>query len=338
MNPGLVVKLRPSGPWRIGPDSGARDQVDTVYHSDSLFSAVTWAMASLGRMEEWLDSTAKAETSAVSFSSCFPFLGDINLVTPPRTFWPPAPTSKVRWKGARFVPLSVVEARLNGTPLDEDRWWIDGLSACLLPSAATHGPFRPASVSSAAVDRLNGNAEIHTTACLTFAEDAGVWTIVSFADEAARDRWLQPLQAALRLLADSGLGGERSRGWGHAQQPEFLEGNLPDMILPARVSPESESPENSWWLLSLFTPGERDLVDWTRGNYTTVVRDGRVLSPQRSGDRKKSLQMVSEGSVLHAPEPIRGAARDVAPDGFPHPVYRAGFALAILLGAQGGGV
>ena len=38
MNPGLVVKLRPAGPWRIGPDSGARNRVDVIYHSDSLYS------------------------------------------------------------------------------------------------------------------------------------------------------------------------------------------------------------------------------------------------------------------------------------------------------------
>ena len=51
MNPGLVVKLRPAGPWRIGTDSGARNRVDAIYHSDSLYSAVTAAMARLG----WLD-------------------------------------------------------------------------------------------------------------------------------------------------------------------------------------------------------------------------------------------------------------------------------------------
>ena len=59
MNPGLVVKLRPSGPWRIGPDSGARNRVDVIYHSDSLFSAVTSAMSRMGRLEEWLDATAR---------------------------------------------------------------------------------------------------------------------------------------------------------------------------------------------------------------------------------------------------------------------------------------
>ena len=52
-------------------------------------------------------------------------------------------------------------------------------------------------------------------------------------------------------------------------------------------------------------------------------------SPVRSGDAKKLQNMVSEGSVLFAFSDPRGAAPDVAPDGFPHPVYRAGFAVAI---------
>jgi hypothetical protein len=39
--------------------------------------------------------------------------------------------------------------------------------------------------------------------------------------------------------------------------------------------------------------------------------------------------MVGEGSVILAGSPVDGGAPDVAPDGFAHPVYRAGFALAI---------
>ena len=89
MNPGLVVKLRPAGPWRIGPDSGARNRVDFIYHSDSLYSAISSAMARLGSLEEWLDATARHETPAVCFSSCFPFLDEIGFVVPPRTIWPP---------------------------------------------------------------------------------------------------------------------------------------------------------------------------------------------------------------------------------------------------------
>ena len=86
------------------------------------------------------------------------------------------------------------------------------------------------------------------------------------------------------------------------------------------------------WLLSLFTPAADDAVDWGRGSYTVLARGGRIDSPSPgSGELKKQIQMVSEGSVLYADGAPLGAAADVAPDGFAHPVFRAGFALAIPL-------
>ena len=96
MNPGLVVKLRPAGPWRIGPDSGARNRVDVIYHSDSLYCAVTSAMSRLGSLAEWLDATARSQAPAVCFSSCFPFLDEIGFVVPPRTVWPPTSPAPCR--------------------------------------------------------------------------------------------------------------------------------------------------------------------------------------------------------------------------------------------------
>jgi CRISPR type III-A-associated RAMP protein Csm4 len=234
MNPGLVVKLRPAGPWRIGPDSGARNRVDVIYHSDSLYSAVTAAMARLGSLEEWLDATARSGTAAVCFSSCFPFQGEIGFVVPPRTVWPPTSpalmSARVRWKSARFVPLGLVQAIVAGQRLDENHWSVDGPSECLVP-AGSHGPFRTSVRWNAAVDRLSGLTERHSTGCIEFHPDAGLWTVVSFVDEEAHARWLEPVKAAFRLLADTGFGGERSRGWGRAETPEFIDGILPDMIL-----------------------------------------------------------------------------------------------------------
>ena len=490
MNPGLVVKLRPSGPWRIGPGSGARNRVDVIYHSDSLYSAVTAAMSRLGWLEEWLDATARAGSPAVSFSSCFPFLGETAFVIPPRSIWPPASHStraeQVRWKGARFVPLAVVQSIFAGERLKENEWSVDGPSDCLVP-AGLPGPFRTAVRSNAGVDRLTGAAERHSTACLEFRPDSGLWTVAGFADEAARDAWSAKVKSAFRLLADSGFGGERSRGWGRSEAPEFTDGMLPDLILPAPVekaaapepepepleiaqavvaappvverlvvepeskpneehrdregavqlveetpaleavsaaaseeaaaaavlpeppapepeapavevapaaepeppAPEPEAPtvevapvaepepeaaavevaplaepetpaqepevpaletasepvrldpspepeplapasasSHPHWLLSLFTPAAADLVDWRRGNYTVLPRGGRVESPAGSGELKKQIQMVAEGSVVYAEVPPRGSAADVAPDGFAHPVFRSGFALA----------
>ena len=251
MNPGLVVKLRPAGPWRIGPDSGARNRVDVIYHSDSLYSAVTSAMSRMGSLEAWLDATARSQTPALCFSSCFPFLDDIGLVAPPRTIWPPtspaAMSARVRWKSARFIPLSVVESILSGKKLNENLWSVDGASGCLVP-AGKPGPFRTSVRWNAAVDRLTGACERHATACIEFREGCGLWTVVGFHDEAARDQWQEPVKAAFRLLADTGFGGERSRGWGRSEAPEFVEGTLPGLIVeyrqkaPSSAPPAEESP------------------------------------------------------------------------------------------------
>ena len=63
-NLSFAVRFRPVGPWRFGPDSGARDRVDLIYHSDALFSAVCSAMSQLGLAEEWLQATATSAEHA----------------------------------------------------------------------------------------------------------------------------------------------------------------------------------------------------------------------------------------------------------------------------------
>jgi hypothetical protein len=387
---------------------------------------------------------------------------------------------------------------------------------------------------------LTGASDHYSTACIEFRPGSGLWTVVSFADEAAHEQWSPKVKATFRWLADSGFGGERSRGWGRSEAPEFIDGVLPDMILPARepqaasvtiepvleaaviaapeiamlrvdapseeaqsaavdiapevlpveappspaapvaappvaeaaitepqppieseaaapptpetpgaepgppVEPETAAPPSPegpaaepdppvepetaaapvpepaldepqpqvdseaavpfvpeasaaepqppvesdaaalpppdapaaepdppvepeaaappapaveqspaiepavpeaepaaplpvaaathpHWLLSLFTPAAGDSVDWRRGNYTVMARGGRVDSPAGSGELKKQIQMVAEGSVVFAESAPRGSAADVGPEGFAHPVFRAGFAVAIPL-------
>jgi len=351
MSPGLLVKLRPTTPWRIAPDSGARDRVDAVYHSDSLFSAITIAMDRLGQREEWLAATTAVEDSAVRFSSCYPFQDETLLITPPRNLWPPPSSSRVRWKAARFVPLSMVESLLKEPEArvrEDEGWIVDAETECLLPPGRfgkAQGPFRIGIRRTVAVDRFTGvTADPVCTACLEFLHGAGLWFLVSFSNDEASERWKAPLQAALKLLADSGFGGERSHGWGRTEAPEIREGRFPALLMtpPGPVTPEPspavegenhvEPPpaaETAYWLLSLFSPSASDSVDWHRGAYALVDRNGRTDSLLRPGELKRSLRMVAEGSVLFASSPLRGAAPDVAPDNFPHPVYRSGFALAI---------
>jgi CRISPR type III-A-associated RAMP protein Csm4 len=274
-------------------------------------------------LDAWLEATARASEPAVRFSSCFPYQGDTLLVVPPRNLWPPPPSSKVRWKGAKFVPLGVVESLAAGQGLSEDGWIIDGPSECLLPFSTppVPGPFRVSVRSSAAVDRDGEAVSPHSTACLEFTPGSGLWCAVHFDNSAAQERWTKPIAAAFRLLADSGFGGKRSQGWGRAEMPEISEG-----VIAVHGNP---TEGHAYWLLSLFHPASSDVVDWNLGNYSLTTRGGRVESDARWGDYKKQTRMVAEGSVLVASAEPCGSAADVAPDGFPHPVYRAGFALAI---------
>ena len=320
----FIVRFRPTGPWRFGPDSGAREDVNLLFHSDAVYAAVTSSMARLGLLEDWLRDTARLETPAVRFSSFFPFQRDTLFVVPPQNLWPPQPSIKVRYKGARFVPLTVVQSLLTGKPLDEERWQVDGESACLIPHSWNEGPFRTSLRSGIGVDRLDaGRIDVHNTACLEFTRDCGVWMLVVFASEEAQAQWEKPLRGALKLLADSGIGGERSRGWGRSSQPKW------EAPVALNFQIETESPESAWWMLSLYAPAETDSVDWARGHYSTVTRTGRTESPARWGELKSSTTMIAEGSVLFAAHSPNGVVHDVAPEGFPHAVYRAGFAVAI---------
>ena len=209
----------------------------------------------------------------------------------------------------------MIESLLTGQPLNEDAWTIDGPSECLVP-AGRPGPFRTSVRKGAAVDRLSGGSEPHSVACLEFAHNAGLWCVVS-----ATEHWVEPVKTALRWLADSGFGGERSRGWGRARSPQFSE-------VTGILATATESTD--YWLLSPYSPAETDTVDWTRGSYTVLTPGGWV---EHSSDAKKLVRLIAEGSVLSSRTPPVGAAPNVAPDGFPHPVYRSGFAYAIPLPA-----
>jgi CRISPR type III-A-associated RAMP protein Csm4 len=353
MQPAVLIHLRPLGPWRYGPGDGGNDRVDTQYRSDRLYSALTLAMKQLGWMEEWLDATAKSSVSPVAFTSLFPFQGATLFVTPPATLWPPPASqlttpspvflSKVRWTAASFVPASLVETILLGQNVLADQWLPDPESACLLRRDRLNTtPFHTVLRSGAAVDRVSaGVVSVHNAACVEFEPGAGLWTIGRYRDEAARSDWGQRVTAAFRLLADAGFGGKRSSGWGQTEAPEFEEGTWPGLLLPklARALARSGDTQTGstepplHWLLSLFAPARNDKVDWSGGDYRAVVRGGYVEGAPGGNGHKKQVRMIAEGSVLAAPEEIVGAAIDVAPEGYAHPVYRSGIAVSLRLPA-----
>ncbi|MGI9072633.1 MAG: type III-A CRISPR-associated RAMP protein Csm4 [Bryobacteraceae bacterium] len=361
MQRAVLIRLRPCGPWRYGPGDGGQNRVDALFRSDRLYSAVTLAMRDLGFLEEWLDATARNARPAVSFSSLLPYQAETLFAPPPATLWPPSSSSvltsspvfltKVRWKAARFVPLSVIDSILTGETILADQWIADPESGCLLrrdrPNAS---PFRIVVRSSAAVDRVSrGRVHVDAYACAEFESGSGLWAVAGFADGRAESAWNDRLRGAFRLLADTGFGGRRTSGWGQTRAPEFQSGAWPALLSPklgriygnGRQSPDGDGSQAAeigneaslYWLLSLYSPSSTDSIDWTAGQYEPTVRGGRIESTSGSGVEKKPVRMISEGSVLAAHSEPTGIAVDVAPDGFAHPVYRSGLALALKLPA-----
>jgi CRISPR/Cas system CSM-associated protein Csm4 (group 5 of RAMP superfamily) len=320
-SPGIVVRLRPVGPWRIGPSTGAREQTDGILHSDSLFSAISCAMQQLGFLTHWLSVTAESDEPEVRITSAFPYAQQNLYVPPPRHTWPPAAGGKVRWKAARLVPLSLTPVLLREEEIDQERWAADPVSGCLLP-VGKHGvsapPFRIGVRSTAPVDRIsNISGEAFSSACLEFTSGSGMWCLIVFASAGARDAWAGKLRSAFRLLADNGVGGERSRGWGRSKPPQFQDMDVAQLL----PTVQTEGAEMAYWMLSLYSAGADDRVDWKRGDYTLVTRSGRA---ERTGMLKRQSRMVEEGSVVFASQAPVGAASDVAPEGTGHPVYRWG--------------
>jgi CRISPR type III-A-associated RAMP protein Csm4 len=351
MTSALLTRIHPSGPWRYGPGEGGEDRVDDLYRSDRLYSAVALAFERLGWMDEWLDATARAPVCAVRFSSLFPFQGESLFVPPPATMWPPPPaalritspvfSTKVRWRAAQFVPLSLIETLLSGQRLIADQWIADPESRCMLRrDRPQSGPFRTVTRTRLAIDRLGSASAAHKTAAVEFKPGGGLWTVAVFSNEDSANFWSSRIRSALHLLADSGFGGRRSNGWGQVARIEFQESAWPDILLPrlarqmaqrnVHVGNQEDGPLD-YWLLSLFSPYHEDAVDWSGGSYSLTTRGGRVESKAGFGKEKKAVRMIEEGSVLASRTPPKGCAVDVAPDGFEHLVYRAGFALAIQI-------
>lgn len=327
MNPALLVRLRPITPWRIGPDSGAREQAAPVYSSDTLYSALCSAFQQLGWAEEWLDSTVRGISGpAVRMTSAFPYLRNLLFAPPPVCFWPPAGDGRLRWKGAALLPTSVIAGLLDGQAPSEQDWAIDTQSACLIPARTrgAAGPFRFLRRSHAAVDRIcEGVVDPYSVECVQFAPESGLWCAFEFGSHTAYAVWAPKLQAALRLLSDSGFGGMRSRGFGRCRAPLFQSGVLSSLLFGDQYRTAAGS--NAWWTLSLFSPAEAEPVHWNKGCYHLVTRSGRGVN----GALKLSTRLVREGSVLVSPEPPRGAAINVAPEGSPHPFWRAAYAVSL---------
>ena len=131
------------------------------------------------------------------------------------------------------------------------------------------------------------------------------------------------VETILRVLGDTGIGGERSAGtasltsiansMSHNQRERWID------LLHSRQSVPRDADE----LDRLIQGGDI--------GYTLEERSGWIGSTEGNGLRRQQIWMFGEGSVLSGDGSRVGRLIDLKPEACPHPVWRYAYAWPIKI-------
>lgn len=312
----IRVKLNFQAPLHLSRGSDSYDRSEELLHSDGLKSAIYASLVKLG------SDPGASFLDSFKMSSAFPYFQDLFFYPKPQSLLPfqledgqnsPADTFRKVLKNISWVEEGLFEKTLAG-------------QAFSLPVEAIAGPFACADKSQAA--RLSAvklydyqlservsvgrKAEDGNHASpfyfqrWHFHPEAGLHFLLS------ADAPEQQLKAALSLLADEGIGADRSVGCGHfhfdpASDWQEISLSLPDT--------------NSHFLaLGLYNPAKQELeaMDLAVSAFQLKRRGGYISSPSDAhllNYRKRSASFMAESSVLASREAPQGRLLDLRPDG-----------------------
>lgn len=147
---------------------------------------------------------------------------------------------------------------------------------------------------------------------VTYSKNSGLFLLVQINDLS----WENTLKSLFRLLADEGVGGDRTCGKGLFHQPEFLDFDLPEIPGPKAL-----------YAISVYIPKPEELSGLEESFYELEERKGYVFSPLNRSLRRRSVRAIVEGSVLLNNIKRTGTMADVTPQTnyLSHRVYRYGY-------------
>lgn len=288
------------------------EESNSFIHSDTLSAAIlaTWALV-------WPETVAgQAHKPSFRLSSAFPYYLDCYFL--PRVLSSQAvklPVEQLK-EAKKLKKIQWLDSKLWRSSLHDTSWaqQIDlnnGLCQGVLASVATKMPDRlwlEEERPRLAMDRQSNQAldgQIFNFSRIWFDEKGGLYFLAVFDDENSQ----QQFETVLSVLADTGIGADRSNGngcftWQHGKVPELQLAEQGKSVALSLVNPD---------------PGDCQ-TSWLEGSaYKLISRGGWVGG---SGIRKQRLRMFAEGSVFT--KPLQGRMIDVSVDRLPQKVYRDG--------------
>lgn len=305
----LTCHLKPKGPFHLGERENWREGSSEFIHSDTLFSAFCHSYLLLyGRanLEELLDQFVSGNPPFL-LSSAFPYWQGQYYFPVPKNQIPKTKEAKK----IQFVEKKGFEELIKGAKLEEILPDIKSIPA----NAEPYFPWVKENVPRVSLSRYS-NHPIEDGGYFHFGlvfyqADTELFFLIKYNDTSIKKEF----EAAIRLLADEGIGGDRSSGKGIFHPPVFSE-------------IEISIPQNADGTisLSLYYPGNGELNEISEGFYELLERKGYIYSPYGMSLRRKSIRMFTEGSVFSAKSPKIGKLVNVTPEIFTHHnIYRYGF-------------
>ena len=334
-------------PLHIGERGVGLEAAQIHVPADTLFGAIcsVWreVYGVAGLLNDVLDWFGEAEAGSEPFflTSAFPFAGPVRFF--PKPLARPAnvtiaPDDEKAFKRIRFVSEAVFAALVEGQALTFENakcncvngqtvWVTEAerqtLSKWTSDETGDIVLWQKDIVPRVTLDRMTSASELWHLGETRFAADAGLWFAVAFNPEHG-DALRRRFTTCLRVLGDTGLGGERGAGRGLFDVDAAQDQSLPELDAAGRFV-----------TLSPCCPrGEGQLARLTADDaaYEIIPRRGWVTSPEAGNLRRKTVWMFAEGSVLTgepAARPRPGRLVNVKPDACPHDVWRYGFAFPV---------
>ncbi|HJS18848.1 MAG TPA: type III-A CRISPR-associated RAMP protein Csm4 [Anaerolineales bacterium] len=323
--------------------------------SDTLFAALVSTRSHWhGDADQWVANFGSEPP--LRLTSAFPYAGDVLFY--PRPLKAPMVMDPKGWRKIRFVSETILgyllkgevpeayllasqnEEPAKGLGLQNGSLWLAMDEKEKLPSSLLtkkikgkverlnlkaiqrQQVWQEKTIPRVTVDRVSNTSEIFHTGRIQFKEGCGLWFGVQWKDQSLRAE----MEETLRVLGDTGLGAERSVGYG-AFTYNRAENSLPYYDPP---------PGGRLFLLSRFYPADaedaKSLLDGA--TYDLVRVTGRVQTVGAANQRRQGVHLIVEGSLIGGT--ARGGLAEVSPKvgSFPHNVYRYGLALGIGVEAQ----
>jgi CRISPR-associated protein Csm4 len=330
MSKHVTYHLNFRSPIHLGRRGVGLEETEISIPADTLFSAICQTWRTFYGEESLTDFLAQYETGEpFLLTSAFPFAGDLRFFPKPLGI-----KSEIRFsdddrknlKKVRFVSekrfRQIVNGELiasnrgdlinNDDLINDEEIWVHDDDKSPPTVWQTH------TIPRVTLDRQSSASEIWHLKNVKFRKGCGLWFTAKFEAEETRTR----IETLLRVLGDTGIGGERSAGYG-----------LFDLDSEP-AEPESDKQTDRFVTLSPICPRDADelerLIQGDVG-YALVERSGWISSSEASYMRRQQVWMFAEGSVLQGNGSRIGRLVDLKPDSCPHPVWRYGYAWPVKI-------